>query len=137
MFLTSKTGDHRSIQISRDTACSQSTILTDALPFSDLSAYGCNSVLRGVEMGHVHVQLHLITGFFAVMVCPPLPIRGIFMLMGIAGGKVSPTLEVLDTPPTSPPSDTQLDCKWFPSCVITRTQAQKLDTLSDSEAIDL
>lgn len=84
-------------------------------------------VLRPLH--HVHVQSDVITEFFAVAVYPALPISGITMLMGndIVGGKVSPTLKVLDTLPTSPPSNTELDSKLFPSCVITRAQAQKLN----------
>lgn len=42
----------------------------------------------------------LVTGFFHVTVCSELPVQGIVLVMGndIAGGKVSPALEVLDSP---------------------------------------
>lgn len=48
----------------------------------------------------VHIESDLIS-FFPVAVCPELTIKGIGLLMGnnIAGGKVTPTLEVLYTPP--------------------------------------
>lgn len=86
------------MRVLRDTACSQSVILA-----SDQSACGYGAVLRGVEMGFalrpvhcVHIEYDLITVFFPVAVCPELPIKGIALLMGndIAGGKVTPTLEV-------------------------------------------
>lgn len=50
----SLTGNHdiqRLVKILRDTACSQSIILTNTLPFSDKSACGYSTVLQGVEMG--------------------------------------------------------------------------------------
>ena len=93
--LTSEAADRHSIRVLRDTACSQSVILTSALPFSDNSACHYQSVLRGVEMGYVprpvhrvHIQSSLVTGFFPVAVCTELPIPGIVLLMGsdIAGG---------------------------------------------------
>ena len=48
----------------------------------------------------VYVQSELITGYFPVSVCPELPIEGISFLMGndIVGGKVTPSLEVLNAP---------------------------------------
>ncbi|KAK0144157.1 hypothetical protein N1851_017473 [Merluccius polli] len=68
--------DQRPVRILRDTACSQSVILSSVLPFSDQSACGYGSVLRGVEMGYVlrsvhrvYVQSKLITGYFPVSVC--------------------------------------------------------------------
>ena len=45
--------DKRPVHILRDTACSQSVILSSVLPFSDQSACGYGSVLWGVEMGYV------------------------------------------------------------------------------------
>lgn len=123
------------MRILRDTACSQSVILASALPFSDQSACEYGAVLRGVEMGFalrpvhcVHVESNLITGFFPVAVCPELPIEGIDFLMGndIAGGKVTPALEVLYTPlriDDGKPSPTELEL--YPACAVTRAQARK------------
>lgn len=114
-------------------------MLADALPFSELSYCGCSVVLRGVEMGYiahpvhcVYIQSKLVTGFFPVAACPALPIKGVAFLMGndIAGGKVTPALEVLDTPEcteTGQPSP-----MLFPSCVVTRAQTRKTVSLSDS-----
>lgn len=105
--LTGASADKCAIRVLRDTACSQSVILRSALPFSEQFSRGYCSVLRGIEMGyiprpvhHVHIQSKLVTGFFPVAVCLELPITGIVLLMGndIAGGKVTPALEVLDQP---------------------------------------
>lgn len=48
----------------------------------------------------VYIQSNLVNGFFPVTVCPALAIKGMAFLMGndIAGGKVTPALEVLDMP---------------------------------------
>lgn len=46
----------------------------------------------------VHLRSNLEGGIFPVAVCPALPIYRVSMLLGndIAGGKVTPSLEVLD-----------------------------------------
>lgn len=135
------------IRALRDTACSQSVILASALPFSDDSACHYGSVLRGVEMGYVprpvhrvHIQSSIATGVFPVAVCAELPIPGIVLLMGndIAGGKVTPTLEVLDQHQgegIQPPGQTPPNV--FPACAVTRARARELASdrevsLSDS-----
>ncbi len=56
--LTGSQDDQRSIQILRDTACSQSVILANTLPFSAKSACGYSTVLQGVEMGFLPRPLH-------------------------------------------------------------------------------
>lgn len=127
--------DARPIRILRDTGGSQSLILAGALPFSEKSACGYNVILSGVEMGYVphplhkaHIQTELVSGVFPITVCPALPISGVTMLLGndIAGGRVVPSLEVLDTascvpcPPDVPPSE-----MGSPSCVSTRAQSLK------------
>lgn len=131
--LTGMTEDQRSVQVLRDTACSQSIILASALPFSEQSACGFGAVLRGIEMGYiprpvhnVHIESDLVTGFFPVAVCAALPIQGVILLVGndIAGGKVTPALEVLDSPPsgTGPLAISPV----FPACVLTRARARMM-----------
>ncbi len=87
----------------------------------------------------MHLRSKLVSGVFSVAVCPALPIRGISMLLGndLAGGKVEPVLEVLDTvPELCEPAVTQP--RLFPSCVITRAQAAKLAAESVKQAdVDL
>lgn len=68
---------------------------------------GSGTVLLGIEMGYIlqpvhriHIKSKLITGFLPVVVCAALPVSGRTLLMGndMAGGKVTPELEVLDFP---------------------------------------
>ncbi|KAK5890791.1 hypothetical protein CesoFtcFv8_014277 [Champsocephalus esox] len=133
--LTGESDDQRPVRILRDTGGSQSVIVASALPFSDKSACGYGSLLCGIEMGYVprpvhnvHIQSKLITGFFPVAVCPALPIRGIVLLMGndIAGGKITPALEILNSPQTVLSEAT--NAHIFPNCAVTRTQAHKSDS---------
>lgn len=77
IYLTGESADQRPVHILRDTGGSQSVIVASALPFSEQSACGYGSILRGIEMGYiprsvhnVHVQSKLITLFFPVAVCP-------------------------------------------------------------------
>lgn len=56
--LTGKREDERSVHVLRDTACSQSLILSSALPLSSASACGYSTVLQGVEMGYMPRPLH-------------------------------------------------------------------------------
>lgn len=50
--------DQRPVRILRDTACSQTVILSSVLPFSNQSTCGYGSVLRGVEMGYLLRPVH-------------------------------------------------------------------------------
>lgn len=136
--LSGEPDEQRPVRILRDTGGSQSLILADALSFSELSSCGFSVVLRGIEMGYIpypvhriHIQSKLVTGFFPVAVCPALPVKGITLLMGndIAGGKVTPALEVLDAPQCLEPA--RLSQVSFPLCVVTRAQARKADVASD------
>lgn len=112
------------------------------LPFSEKSACGYGSVLRGIEMGciprpvhNAYVKSDLITGFFPVAVSPALPIKGIATLMGnyIAGDKVTPTLEGLDSPQCVEPGNVAYP-DISPTCAVTQSQSVKNQhtTLSDA-----
>ena len=142
--LTGDPNDQQPVRILRDTGGSQSIILAGVLPLNEQTSCGYSTVLRGIEMGYVpralhrvHIQSKLVTGSFPVAVCPELPIKGISFLMGndIAGGRVTPSLEVLDSIPLtgvpegvteSPPIP-----NVYPACVITRAQAAKLSDVVD------
>ncbi len=85
---------------------------------------------------NVHVQSSLVSGCFKVAVLPALPIKGVDFILSndLAGGKVMPVPEVLDTPSLNTDSDSaQVLTDTFPACVVTRAQSKKygLD-LSDS-----
>ena len=80
--LSGKAEDQRPVRILRDTACSQSLILSGVLPLSVQSDV-C-AVVRGIEMGCVPAPLHqiyvksgIMTGFFTVGVRSCFPIDGI------------------------------------------------------------
>lgn len=99
--------DQCSVHILRDAACSHAVILSSVLPISEKSTYGYNTEQCGDEMGHVlkpvhnvHITSKLVNGCFPVAISLGLPIHGIDLLMGnyIASGKVTPSLEVLDSP---------------------------------------
>lgn len=82
--------DQRFVRVLRDTACSQLVLLASSLPFSEQSACGFGSVLRGIEMGYIpcpshrtHIQSDLVTGFFSIAVCAALPIQGIVLLWSV------------------------------------------------------
>ena len=114
---TGEPDDQNSIQLLRDTACSQSVILSSTLPFSPGQPAapaqlqgGDGSASRSVHL--VHLRSSLVSGVFPVAVCPALPIRGITMLLGndIAGGKVEPVLEALDIAPVGEPVRAQPRC---------------------------
>lgn len=141
--LPGKLADPHPVRILRDTGASQSIMLTDSLPFSELSSCGYSVVLQGLEMGYVprpvhlvQLQSELISGIFPIAVCSELPVKGISLLLGndIAGGKVTPSLEILDVPCSRPKNDDAIQTTVSTSCVLTR--AQKLKRNSE-ENVDL
>ncbi len=144
---TGKTEDQREIKILRDTGAAQSVILTDVLPWSEQTYCGSHILLCGIEANPISVPLHwvhlhsdLVSGRFRVGVLPRLAVEGVALLLGndIAGGKVSPVLEVTDRPQSNV-SDIVLFQKYpqvFPACVLTRAQARMQgDTVNLSDTI--
>ncbi|XP_061572222.1 uncharacterized protein LOC133425392 [Cololabis saira] len=94
--LTEK-GDRVPVTILRDTAASQSFMLSHVLPFSEESAGDSGVLVRGFGMQYLEAPLHtiylksdLVTGFVTVGVCPCFPIEGVSFILGndLAGGKV-------------------------------------------------
>lgn len=134
--LSGEPHDQKEVQILRDTGAAQSFILSDCLPLSDKS-YCCASVLvQGFEMGIVNVPLHrvhlqcdLITGFVKVGVRSSLPVNGVDIILGndLAGGKVMPVVEVLDSPTVSSSPDifTKNYPEVFSACAVTRAQMRR------------
>ena len=134
--LTGEADDRRPFTVLRDTGGSQSFILSAVLPLSAESACDVSTVVRGIGMGFVpaplhriHVQSNLKTGFFRVAVRPSFPIDGVDFIMGndIAGGKVYPSPEVVDTPIAESRHDDLFQCHpdLFAVRVLTRAQARK------------
>lgn len=131
-----------SVRILRDTGATQSFVLAGKLPFSNQSFCGSHVSCRGIAMKYVKVPLHrvsldscLATGEYKVGVCPSLPVEGVTFIMGndIAGGKVIPVLEVLDSPKVCDLLDevSENHPTVFPACVVTRAKARFLDDVVD------
>ena len=68
----------------------------------------------------------LVNGLFKVAVLPFLPIKGVDFILGndIAGGKVVPAPEVLDSPVLDSGNDLE-HSEIFSACAVTRAQAKK------------
>ncbi|XP_013867485.1 uncharacterized protein LOC106520098, partial [Austrofundulus limnaeus] len=140
--LTGDTKDDQPVKILRDTGGSQSIIREGILPLSVMSSCNSGVVVQGIGMTFVSTPLHnihlktsLVNGFCRVAVLPTLPIRGVDLILGndLAGGKVLPVPEVLDTPDTSLVTEQQMPSDIFPACVVTRSQSKKYGIdLSDS-----
>ena len=128
----------------RDTGAAQSVILTGVLPWSEESSCGYSVLLQGIEMGQVPMPLHYVnlrsdlgSGKFKVGLQPLLPVPGVTFILGkdIAGGRVSPLLEVF----VSPEKPTTLDKlgtdfpTTFTECVVTHAQSRRLGDLCNLE----
>lgn len=124
------------VKILRDTGGSQSLILSDVLPLNEQSSCNASTLVQGVEMGYVPAPLHrvyvksdLVSGFFTVAARPSFPIKGAQFIMGndIAGGKVHPAPEVVETPEPTFHEDalSQTFPSVFPACVLTRAQSRR------------
>ena len=130
--LSGKAEDQRPVRILRDTACSQSLILSGVLPLSVQSDV-C-AVVRGIEMGcvpaplrQIYVKSGIMTGFFTVGVRSCFPIDGIDLIMGndIAGGKVYPVPEIVDFPIADADELATNHPRVFVASVLIRAQANK------------
>uniref|UniRef100_A0A3B3BUU0 Gypsy retrotransposon integrase-like protein 1 n=1 Tax=Oryzias melastigma TaxID=30732 RepID=A0A3B3BUU0_ORYME len=140
--LTAETAVHHPIRILRDTGGSQSIIRDDVLSFTKASSCGSSVMIQGVGVNLVSAPLHtvylespLVTGLVKVAVLPTLPIEGVDLLLGndLAGGKVTPVPELVNSPTISNVQDDMTHVYLFPSCVVTRAQSKKGEiNLSDS-----
>lgn len=142
--LTGNPADQLPVKVLRDTAGSQSIILKGVLPLSSSTFCGSSVLVQGVGMEFVPAPLHniyvhssLVSGLFEVAVLPVLPIKGVDLILGndLAGGRVLPVPEVLDSPDSGPGSDdvSQKHPGVFPACVVTRAQSRNNDLdLSDT-----
>lgn len=131
-----KPDDQRPVTVLRDTGGSGSFILASVLPLNPQSARDVSAVVRGIGMSFVpaplhsiHVQSKLVSGFFPVAVRSHFPVDGVDFILGndIAGGKVFPDPEVVDTPIPEVESDelVQKHPGVFSVSVLTRAQACK------------
>lgn len=132
-----KPGEQKEVQILRDTGSIQSFVVSDALPLSEQTFCGSSVLVQGIEMGVVKVPLHrihlqcdLVSGFVKVGIRSSFPVKGVAFILGndLAGGKVSPVLEVVDKPdcfiPVGDISDNFPEV--FAANVVTRAQKRRI-----------
>ncbi len=134
--LSGKEEDQVEVQVLRDTGAAQSFVCADVLPFSDQTSVGSSRLVQSFSMEimrvpvhRIHLQTDLVSGFVEVGVRPVLPVKGVSFILGndLAGGKVVPSIEVIDTLSKEHSSD-ELSQKYpnaFTACVITRAQSKK------------
>ncbi|XP_057211844.1 uncharacterized protein LOC130567622 [Triplophysa rosa] len=133
--------ESKPVTILRDTGAAQSFISAGILPFSETSFTGYEVLIRGIEMRCVNVPLHtvylksdIVTGLVNLAVREQLPVEGVDLILGndLVGGSVFPTPIVTYLPDTS--QNVELVEKFpsvFPTCVVTRAQAQKFKEVVD------
>lgn len=117
----------------------------NVLPFSDQTSVGSSRLVQSFSMEimrvpvhRIHLRTDLVSGFVEVGVRPVLPVRGVSFILGndLAGGKVVPSLEVVDTLSEEHSTD-ELSQKYpnaFTACVITRAQSKKDSEVSLSDS---
>nr|XP_033947065.1 uncharacterized protein LOC117452494 [Pseudochaenichthys georgianus] len=93
--------------------------------------------LVAAPLHNVYIHSSLVKGFFKVPVLPALPIKGVDFILSndLAGGKVKPVPEVIDSPDLSLDAEKSAEVppEIFPACVVTRAQSKKYgEDLSDS-----
>lgn len=84
----------------------------------------------------MYLQTECVAGFVDMGVRPAFPVPGVEFILGndLAGGRMLPVLEVLDTPvPNSVTEElTPGYPDVFPACVVTRAQIKKMFMLDDT-----
>ncbi|KAL1282575.1 hypothetical protein QQF64_001378 [Cirrhinus molitorella] len=129
--------DQIEVQILRDTGANQSFIISDIIPLSEQTSCGSSVLIQGIEMGvvkvplhRVHLQCKLLTGFVNVGVRSLFPVKGVTFILGndLAGGKVTPVVEVVDKPDCFIAADdiAEKHPDVFVANVVTRAQAQRI-----------
>lgn len=104
--LTRDPKDQTPVTILRDSGGSQTIIKEGIMPLSSETWCHSGAVVHGVEMGYVLAPLHrvylqcpLLSGWFKVAVLAALPVKDVDYILSndIAGGKVRPASEVVDS----------------------------------------
>ena len=127
----------------RDTGASQSLLLANTLPLSDVSFTCTNVLIKGVDsteftsipLHNAYLSSDLVSGHVVVGILPPLPFDGVHLLLGndLAGSKVEVNPLVTDKPSVDPNTDSieQEILGLFPSCAVTRSMTQSKSTSDD------
>lgn len=87
----------------------------------------------------VCVYAKLVSGVFPLTICSEVPIHGVSTLLGndIAGGKVTPSLEVLDSPHIISQTDDAKQLNNFYLCIIMRAQSRRRAKETVDDDVDL
>ena len=130
------------VKILRDTGASQSLLLANSLPFSDVSFTGTNVLIKGVDstkftsipLHNAYLSSDLVSGY-VVGILPSLPFDGVHLLLGndLAGSKVEVNPLVTDKPSVDPNTDS-IEHEipgLFPSCAVTHSMTQSKSTSDD------
>ena len=141
--LSSDLTNSNPVKILRDRGASQSLLLANTLPFSDVSFTGTNVLIKGVDsMEFTSIPLHnaylssdLVSGHVVVGILPSSPFDGVHLLLGndLAGSKVEVNPLVTDKPSVDPNTDSieQEIPGLFLSCAVTRSMTQSKSTSDD------
>ena len=141
--LSSDLTNSNPVQILRNTGASQSLLLANTLPFSDVSFTGTNVLIKGVDsteftsipLHNAYLSSDLVSGHVVVGILPSLPFDGVHLLLGndLAGSKVEVNPLVTDKPSVDPNTDSieREIPGLFPSCAVTRSMTQSKSTSDD------
>ena len=141
--LSSDLTNSNPVKILRDTGASQSLLLANTLPFSDVSFTGTNVLIKGVDstefnsipLHNAYLSSDLVLGHVVVGILSSLPFDGVHLLLGndLAGSKVEVNPLVTDKPSVDPNTDSieQEIPGLFPSCAVTRSMTQSKSTSDD------
>ena len=141
--LSSDWTDSNPVKILRDEGASQSLLLANTLPFSDVSFTGTNVLIKGVDsteftsipLHNAYLSSDLVSGHVVVGISPSLPFDGVHLFLGndLAGSKVEVNPLVTDKPSVDPNTDS-IEHEipgLFPSCAVTRSMTQSKSTSDD------
>ena len=140
--LSSEFTNSNPVKILRDTGASQSLLLANTLPFSDVSFTGANVLIKGVDsteftsipLHNAYLSSDLVSGH-VVGILPSLPFDGVHLLLGndLAGSKVEVNPLVTDIPSVDPNTDSieQEIPGLFLSCAVTHSMTQSKSTSDD------
>lgn len=136
--LSSDLSNPTPIRILRDTGASQSLLLADVLPFSEMSFSGTNVLIRGIDssnfssvpLHNIYLSSDFISGPVTLGIRPSLPFEGVHLLLGndLAGDKVTINPLVTDRPCSEckPDPIEQEIPDLYPSCAVTRAMSKNV-----------
>ena len=129
----SDVNDKKSIVILRDSACAQSMLLKDVIPFEPINE-GKSVIIEGINtskltpLQKVNLESDVKIGPVEVAIVDNIPVKGVQFLLGndIAGNVINNLPIVMNKPKLIDDSDRFKDeiPNVFPACVATRAMAK-------------